>query len=779
MSNRLILTLVLPLLHAVFAGCSTAPDQIPPRSDVAAIAESLSGLIEHEMEQKRIPAMSIVLVDNQEIIWARGFGMADQEAGVPATARTMYRVGSVSKLFTDIGVMQLVERGELDLDAPVQRYLPEFRPLGDTASPITLRQLMSHLSGIVREPPVGNYFDHTEPTLEATVRSLENTGLIYPTGTRTKYSNAGIAVVGRVLEDTQDEPFAAYLKRAVLEPFGMPDCAFEPTPEVKRRLAKALMWTYDGREFEAPTFQLGMSPAGSLYASVLDLGQFMRVIFAGGGDVMSRQSLDAMWEPQFAEQTGGRYGIGFRLGELMGRRTVGHGGAVYGFATDLLMLPDDGIGVAVTSNVDVTNAVVRRISRHAVELMLASRDGRQAPQVELARAVQPDVARQLIGRWVSDDRTIEVRQSSRGLVLNTGYSEREIGQRRDGGLQLEGRLAVGVPLDLISADRLRYAGKEYTRAADVKPAPAPARWAGLIGEYGWDHSVLYVLERGGQLHALIEWIEYDPLTELSEDVYAFPARRGMYHGEGLAFDRGADGVATQARIGKLVFPRREVGTADGETFRIDPVKPVEQLRQAALAATPPPENRPRQPDLVDLAPLDPTIQFDVRYATTNNFMSSVFYQQPRAFMQRPAAEAFVAAHRSLREQGYGMLVHDAYRPWFVTKMFWDATPESMKIFVANPAGGSRHNRGAAIDITLYDLATGAPVQMTGGYDEFSERSYPDYPGGTSLQRWHRELLRETMEAHGFSVYEFEWWHFDYKDWRAYPILNLTFEQLDG
>ena len=301
----------------------------------------------------------------------------------------------------------------------------------------------------------------------------------------------------------------------------------------------------------------------------------------------------------------------------------------------------------------------------------------------------------------------------------------------------------------------------------------------MIGEYGWDHSVLYVLERGGQLHALIEWIEYDPLTELSEDVYAFPARRGMYHGEALAFDRGADGVATQARIGKLVFPRREVGTADGETFRIDPVKPVEQLRQAALAATPPPENRPRQPDLVDLATLDPTIQFDVRYATTNNFMSSVFYQQPRAFMQRPAAEAFVAAHRSLREQGYGMLVHDAYRPWFVTKMFWDATPESMKIFVANPAGGSRHNRGAAIDITLYDLATGAPVQMTGGYDEFSERSYPDYPGGTSLQRWHRELLRETMEAHGFSVYEFEWWHFDYKDWRAYPILNLTFEQLDG
>ena len=146
--------------------------------------------------------------------------------------------------------------------------------------------------------------------------------------------------------------------------------------------------------------------------------------------------------------------------------------------------------------------------------------------------------------------------------------------------------------------------------------------------------------------------------------------------------------------------------------------------------------------------------------------------------QRPAAEAVVRAHQRLKAQGYGLLIHDAYRPWYVTKMFWDATPDELKHFVADPAAGSRHNRGCAVDLTLYDLATGEPVEMVAGYDEFSPRSYPAYPGGTSLQRWHRKLLRKTMEAEGFSIYEFEWWHFDYKDWREYAVGNVKFEQID-
>jgi D-alanyl-D-alanine dipeptidase len=205
---------------------------------------------------------------------------------------------------------------------------------------------------------------------------------------------------------------------------------------------------------------------------------------------------------------------------------------------------------------------------------------------------------------------------------------------------------------------------------------------------------------------------------------------------------------------------------------------LEALKSQALAERPPVEHGDfRKADLVELTTLDPTIKLDIRYASMNNFLSTPVYSQARAFLQRPAAEALLRAHQKLKQMGFGLLIHDAYRPWYVTKLFWEATPDDKKIFVADPSQGSRHNRGCAVDLTLYDLATGKPIEMVGVYDEMSERSYPGYPGGTSLQRWHREVLREAMEDEGFDVYDFEWWHFDYQDWRAYPILNITFENL--
>jgi D-alanyl-D-alanine dipeptidase len=220
-------------------------------------------------------------------------------------------------------------------------------------------------------------------------------------------------------------------------------------------------------------------------------------------------------------------------------------------------------------------------------------------------------------------------------------------------------------------------------------------------------------------------------------------------------------------------PRAGVGS-DG-IFRITPQRPVPELRTEALAAQPPVESGQfRAADLVELTKLDPTIKLDIRYATTNNFLSTPVYTQPAAYMQRPAAEAVVRVHRALASQGYGLLIHDAYRPWWVTKVFWEATPPSLREFVADPAKGSRHNRGCAVDLTLYDLRSGEAVQMPGVYDEMSPRSYPNYSGGTPEQRERRDLLRRAMEREGFSVYDTEWWHFDFNDWREYPIVNRDF-----
>ena len=196
------------------------------------------------------------------------------------------------------------------------------------------------------------------------------------------------------------------------------------------------------------------------------------------------------------------------------------------------------------------------------------------------------------------------------------------------------------------------------------------------------------------------------------------------------------------------------------------------------AARPPREAGPFRPgELVELTRVVPGIRLDIRYATPHNFLGRVLYPQARAFLQRPAAEALTQVQAELRPLGYGLLVFDGYRPWRITKQMWDRTPASKREFVANPRKGSRHNRGCAVDLTLYDLATGREVEMTGAYDEMSPRSYAAYAGGTPAQRTPRDLLRTRMEAHGFTVLPAEWWHFDFQNWKTYPIQNIPFNKL--
>ena len=215
-----------------------------------------------------------------------------------------------------------------------------------------------------------------------------------------------------------------------------------------------------------------------------------------------------------------------------------------------------------------------------------------------------------------------------------------------------------------------------------------------------------------------------------------------------------------------------------QTFKVQPLRPIPELRAEALKAQPPTETGEfRMPDLVELVKLDPTIKLDIRYAQANNFLRTPVYSQARAFLQRPAAEAVTRVNRKLRARGYGLLIFDGYRPWYVTKMFWDATPPEDHDYVGDPSKGSRHNRGCAVDLSVYHLKTGRPLDMPSGYDDFTVRAHPNYTGGTAHQRANRELLRRAMEEEGFTVYPTEWWHFDFKDWRSYRILNIPFEDL--
>lgn len=770
---------IVLLLCAGLASAEVQPN-ISPRSDYAPIAAALGSIIEREIQEKQLPAFSIALVDGDQVVWAQGFGYQDPDNKIPATAHTVYRVGSVSKLFTDIGIMQMVEAGKIDLDAPVEKYVPDFHPHNSFGTPITLRELMSHRSGLLREPPIGNYFDPTEPTLEATVRSMNDTELVYAPGTHLKYSNAAIAVVGYALQELNHQPFAEYLKHAVLLPMGMSESSFAPEPNLVRNLAKGYMWSYDGLKFPAPSFELGLAPAGCMYSTVTDLAHFLSVLFNHGrgpeGQLIQPDTLEKMWAPQFAKNGAKRgFGLGFQVSELDGRRIVGHGGAIYGFATEVVGLPEEKLGVVTVTTMDAANAVTNAVAKRALQLMLAQRSGKSLPQFESTTAVPADVADKLAARYGEGSDVVDLmdREGRLHMLSVNGGFESELRKLGDA-LVPDGRLDENFDDKLLPEDSgLRRGDVLLKRIETGKPAEAPPQFDGLIGQYGWDHDVLFVLEKDGKLNLLIEWFEYDPLEQASPDIFKFPAH-GLYDGETAVFHRDASGRATEVKIGAVVFKRRPEATG----LQVHPSESIAELRRRALAQHPPKENKSFRPaDLVDLTTIDPTVKLDVRYATRNSFLGAPVYEQAKAFLQRPAAEALGRAAQRLRSLGYGLLIHDAYRPWYVTKIFWDATPDDKKIFVANPEEGSRHNRGCAVDLTLYDLKTGAETAMTGGYDEMSERSYAFYPGGTSLQRWDRALLRNALEAEGFSVYPYEWWHFDYKDWQQYPILNVTFQQL--
>jgi len=309
------------------------------------------------------------------------------------------------------------------------------------------------------------------------------------------------------------------------------------------------------------------------------------------------------------------------------------------------------------------------------------------------------------------------------------------------------------------------------KPSDISPSLKP-----LLGEYGTEKARFIVLEKFGSL--ILRTPDGSERSLRPEDNGNFVFSDSTNASVHLHFTRTDSGLASSISFDATTLPRRKLGPEEGQVFQIHATQPIDELRKAALASTPPQESgKFRAPDLVDLTSLDPAIHLDIRYATSNDFLGTPVYTQARAFLQRPAADALLRALNRLKSYGYALLIHDAYRPWYVTKIFWDATPPEGKIFVADPMQGSRHNRGCAVDLTLYDLKTGKPIEMTGTYDEMSPRSFPDYPGGTSLQRWHRDLLRWAMESEGFAVYEYEWWHFDYKDWREYPILNVPFEKL--
>ncbi|MGA0602625.1 M15 family metallopeptidase [Caulobacter sp. KR2-114] len=302
--------------------------------------------------------------------------------------------------------------------------------------------------------------------------------------------------------------------------------------------------------------------------------------------------------------------------------------------------------------------------------------------------------------------------------------------------------------------------------APPPPAPDIAR---LIGFYGRGARRLTVFEDGGRLFAEGPGV---PRTAFDPPHGGLRQARG-----GLVLDARARPPVL--RVGDEALAWRDL---DAEAAAIPPAAAPRNAAQdpSTSIATPPAEPGPFRPDdLVDVTVIDPALRLDLRYATANNFMGLALYDRALACLQRPAAQALARAHADLQAQGFGLVVLDAYRPWSVSRLFWLAIDPRWRAYVADPAVGSKHNRGCAVDVTLCDLATGAQADMPSRYDEASPRSHADFIGGAARQRWLRERLRAAMQAAGFGVEPLEWWHFDFHAWRDYRLNDTPLAALDA
>jgi D-alanyl-D-alanine dipeptidase/CubicO group peptidase (beta-lactamase class C family) len=749
---------LIPILYASMvwgAANATAGEQ--------AVWTAIDAAARAEVADKRIPSLAVAVVGRDGTLWSQTYGFEDAGKTRAATLDSIYRIGPMTEVLTHRLVLQLAQEGKLDLDRPVDAYLADFKPRNPFGGAITLRMLLAHTGGLVQEPPVGSRFDTDPPDLAATVRSLNGTALVAAPGTTIKYSNAGLAVAGRVLEVVTGQSYAQLLSASVLQPLGMQHSALTRR---SRPAVYAQMAPFDSTRFPAPTFDFGDLPAAGLYSSARDVAQWARMMLGSG-------TLDASQPQDAADHSAGV--LGMARGTLGGRRTLESAGGVYGFSSDLLFAADAQLAVVVLSALD-NNASAKRLARFAMTAVAAGRAVQPIPDWPRF-SVCAAQAREWEGVFRHGEDSLLLRNVAGGLYLEAPEVAAEV-RCTAGDAVLDDATTYADTVQLSpGSNRVVFSGKAYERVAAREPSPPVAAVREILGDYGPAHDYIRVFERDGRAYARLEWSRYLQLKALGHDLWALPRTGGAYSLETIRFERDAKGGIRAANLNGIVFSRRDFGAESAAALR-DSMRPIASLRTEALDSRPPLETGVKRPvDLVELTPQMSGIRLDVRYATTRDFLKTPVYSEARAFLQRPAAQALSRVTASLAAQGFGLTIFDGYRPWFVTKMFWDATPDYNHVFVGNPAEGSRHNRGAAVDLTLHDLATGREVEMTGGYDEMSSRSYPLYVGGTSLQRWRRDLLRHAMEAQGFTVYEAEWWHFDFNGWQDYPISNLEFSQI--
>ena len=464
--------------------------------------------------------------------------------------------------------MQLVEQGKLDLDAPIESYGPHFKLIVpfENAPPITLRQLLCHRSGMIRESPVGGYFDFKEPGLAETVASIRSCVLVNPPNTKTRYSNVGPSIAGQIVATVAGVDFARYQQEHILLPMGMASSSFVRDGIPRPRLAKSSMQVADGRggfaEREAPVFDLGTIPAGNLFTTAEDLARFVSMLAAGGTahgkQIVSKATLGQMWTPQLIHDETG-FGLGFMVGKVNNHKAISHNGAVYGFSASLILLPEPRIGAVFLCNEDLVNGNVGRLANLALALMLEAKLGEPATPPPAPITLSAAALAPFAGEYESASTWAEFGVKDGRLMGKIGGHAVHLIPIEPARFLADGRVADRSPVSFerdtagIAISFVTSAGQKFSRvasAADAEPCPL---WKSYIGSYGPCFIPFVVSLRHGHLYAMTENFCDYRLTPVNRNVFAFPA--GLYADEYLVFLTDVDGKVRGVNLANMTLPR--------------------------------------------------------------------------------------------------------------------------------------------------------------------------------------------------------------------------------
>jgi len=503
---------ILAAFPCFIAGCASAPSQPPiaASGDYQATIDFLSGWIPEQMRSHQVQGLSIAVVDDQKLVWARGFGYADVKHKVPALPETLYRIGSITKVITAVTVFKLAEDGRIDPDQPLVSLVPEFavRSRFEHAKPVTPRALLAHHGGMPSDYLRGMWVDRPDSLAEL-VQDLHEESLASPPETLYKYSNIGYSLLGRAIERVSGESFAAAVRRLLLQPAGMTQTVFALNPLTRPCASKGYR---NGQEAHSPN--LRDAPAGGLYSTVLDLVRFLSVLFAdgrvGGCQVLKPGTVSSLFTPQYP-------GLAFDFGHQVspawmlkglevsaGETVAWHNGGAPPFQAHVSLLPARKLGVVVLANSDEAAQIVTEIGVKALQLALKGKTGRDAvtppPTPQVPTVLSAEKLAEYAGRYVVFGQMTPVRRQGSKLKIFLWGNTFDLIPIGADQFKIQLPLLFGLFSYVLPGMSLQFMTVENIPMAflqglpgpmpfvRVRPEPIPAAWRARLGEYQCDTS---------------------------------------------------------------------------------------------------------------------------------------------------------------------------------------------------------------------------------------------------------------------------------------------------